>query len=95
MATEQQVDAFQALCESYGVEDIEDVEQLPKVEVEDALGYVAESIRILRSSIQVPLIGFAGAPFTVASYMVEGQSSRDLKKTRQWMRRAPDISRLP
>ena len=42
--------------------------------------FVAQGIRQLKSQLQVPLIGFCGAPFTVASYMIEGKTSRDLKK---------------
>jgi uroporphyrinogen decarboxylase len=63
---------------------------LAKINVREELGYVAEAVRNLRQELSVPLIGFAGAPFTVASYLIEGQSSRDLKRTKQWMLREPD-----
>ncbi|HTW97742.1 MAG TPA: uroporphyrinogen decarboxylase [Acidimicrobiales bacterium] len=43
----------------------------------DDAPYVAETVRILAGELDVPLIGFAGAPFTVASYLVEGGPSRD------------------
>lgn len=49
------------------------------------LQFVSEGIKRLKKSLKVPLIGFCGAPFTVASYMIEGKSSRDLKRTKQWM----------
>lgn len=49
------------------------------------LQFVAQGIRQLKSQLQVPLIGFCGAPFTVASYMIEGKSSRDHKATKRWM----------
>jgi uroporphyrinogen decarboxylase len=68
----------------------DDVRKLPRPAAGEALGYVAEAVRLLRRSLQVPLIGFAGAPFTVASYMIEGGSSDDLKRTRQWMRGDPE-----
>lgn len=66
-----------------------DIEALPKPDIEDKLGFVFEGIRILRQDLKVPLIGFCGAPFTVASYMIEGGSTRDFKKTKQWMLRDP------
>lgn len=65
-----------------------DVESLPSPDI-SKLHYVAEGIRLLRGQLQVPLVGFCGAPFTVASYMIEGKSSRDLKRTKQWMFRDP------
>jgi uroporphyrinogen decarboxylase len=66
-----------------------DVEALPKIDVCEKLHYVANTIKYLKPQLQVPLLGFSGAPFTVASYMIEGGSSRDLKKTKQWMLREP------
>jgi uroporphyrinogen decarboxylase len=66
-----------------------DVSLLPKVEMQDALDYVVQGIKLLRSSLNVPLIGFCGAPFTLASYMIEGKTSRDMRKTKQWMLRDP------
>lgn len=66
-----------------------DITSLPTPEIESALDFVAKAIKITKSQLTVPLIGFAGAPFTVASYMIEGGSSRDLKKTKQWMLRHP------
>lgn len=53
------------------------------------LQFVADGISRLRKSLSIPLIGFCGAPFTVASYMIEGRSSPDLKKTKQWMFQNP------
>lgn len=68
----------------------QDIETLPKICVEEKLGFVRETVRLLREDLTVPLIGFCGAPFTLASYMIEGGSSRDLKKTKQWMFRSPE-----
>lgn len=65
-----------------------DIANLPPPD-HSKLQYVAQGIRQLKSQLKVPLIGFCGAPFTVASYMIEGKSSRDLKKTKQWMLRDP------
>lgn len=66
-----------------------DVDNLPNINVSEKLHYVAKTIKLLRPQLNVPLLGFCGAPFTVGSYMIEGGSSRDLKKTKQWMLREP------
>lgn len=67
----------------------QDIDRLPIPDVSDALGYVSEGIRYLIPQLKVPLLGFCGAPFTVASYMIEGGSSRDLRKTKLWMLQDP------
>lgn len=67
-----------------------DIHALPRINVEEKLGYVAEAIKLLRGQLNVPLIGFCGAPFTLASYLIEGGSSRDLKKTKRWMLADPE-----
>ena len=56
------------------------------------LSFVIEGIKLLKrgKNLKVPLIGFAGAPFTVASYMIEGESNRELLKTKEWLFRDPD-----
>ena len=58
----------------------------------DALGFVYEAIRLARKSLdgRVPLIGFAGAPFTLASYLIEGGSSRNFLETKRFMYHAPE-----
>lgn len=66
-----------------------DVDNLPNPHVYDSLGYVREGIALLRPQLNVPLLGFAGAPFTVASYMIEGRSSLHLQKTKRWMMAEP------
>ena len=62
-----------------------DVEALKPVEPERQLSSVLNAIRLVKKEIQIPLIGFAGAPFTLASYMVEGGPSKDYAKTRALM----------
>jgi uroporphyrinogen decarboxylase len=62
-----------------------DIDQLPEPCIETSLDYVGQAIKGLLPQLKVPLIGFCGAPFTIASYMIEGKSSRDLRKTKQWM----------
>jgi uroporphyrinogen decarboxylase len=60
--------------------------------VPEALDYVYQAVRLARAALppQVPLIGFAGAPFTLASYMVEGGSSREFAHTKALMYRHPE-----
>lgn len=62
-----------------------DVEALPKVDVNQSLGFVKETIKLLIPELKVPLIGFAGAPFTLASYLIEGGTTKSFKKTKEWM----------
>ncbi|MFO7173079.1 MAG: uroporphyrinogen decarboxylase [Bacillota bacterium] len=69
------------------------VEALRPLEPEESLPYVLEAIRILRRELEVPLIGFAGAPFTLASYLVEGRPSRNFVHTKAMMYRAPEVWR--
>lgn len=66
-----------------------DVEQLGTL-VEADVGYVDEAIRLLRKELTVPLIGFSGAPFTLASYLIEGGPSRHHERTKAFMHAAPD-----
>jgi len=72
------------------VSSLEDVKKLRPVNPEADLSYVMEAIRILRGELsQTPLIGFCGAPFTVASYIVEGGASREFLKTKTMMYSEP------
>ena len=54
------------------------------------IGYVMESIRLLRKELTVPLIAFAGAPFTLASYLIHGGPSRNHELTKAFMHSDPD-----
>jgi uroporphyrinogen decarboxylase len=69
----------------------EDLARLAPVDVSDALSPVFETVGIVRGALdeQVPLIGFAGAPFTVASYAIEGGSSRHFVEVKRFMYSAP------
>jgi uroporphyrinogen decarboxylase len=67
-----------------------DVEALRRTAPEEALGFVLDTVRAVRAALatrspRVPLIGFAGAPFTLASYLVEGRGSRDYVHTKTLM----------
>jgi len=69
----------------------QDIAALRPVVPENDLGGVMETIRLVRSVLKVPLIGFAGAPFTLASYMIEGGHSRHYLHVKQMMYSAPDL----
>ncbi len=73
-----------------------DVEQLRPVNSEEQLGFLGDSIRMVRSELagRAPLIGFSGAPFTLSSYMVEGGKSRDFATTKLMMYEAPETWNL-
>lgn len=75
------------------VRDAKAVDDLRPVNAEEQLGFVGDAIRMVRSEIsgKVPLIGFAGAPFTLCSYMVEGGKSREFKTTKMMMFEAPEL----
>ena len=55
------------------------------------LSFVFEAIRLLKSRLDVPLIGFAGSPFTLAAYLIEGGRSADFRKTKLFMLREPKL----
>src|SRR5215211_2333664 len=62
-----------------------DLARLRPLEPELDTPYVLETCRLLAAELDVPLIGFAGAPFTVASYLVEGRPSRRYARTKALM----------
>ena len=69
------------------VRSIERIDQLRAFEPREALGHVLETIKMLRVALEdrVPLIGFAGAPFTMASYAIEGGPSSNYARTKALM----------
>jgi uroporphyrinogen decarboxylase len=69
----------------------EDLKRLHLFEPEEGLAFVMEAIRLLKAELKVPLIGFTGAPFTLASYLIEGGPSRDLKRTKAILFGQPDL----
>ena len=68
-----------------------DVERLPTVDPAEGLCFVFDAIRLARHALggRTPLIGFAGGAFTVASYLIEGRSSRDFLRTKSLMYEEP------
>jgi uroporphyrinogen decarboxylase len=69
------------------------VDRLRVADAESELGYVMEAIKLLRRELEnkVPLIGFSGAPFTLATYMVEGGSSKNFLNTKIMMYKEPKL----
>lgn len=68
-----------------------DLARLRPLEPDVDLTHVIETVRILVSELDVPLIGFAGAPFTVASYLIEGGPSRTHARTKALMHQDPNL----
>jgi uroporphyrinogen decarboxylase len=66
------------------------IDALRVIEPEDGLGFVLAAIRLLKKELPVPLIGFAGAPFTLASYLIEGGKSANFLKTKRLMLSDPE-----
>jgi len=73
------------------VRDQRGVDQLRIADAEEDTGFVMETIRLLRKELKVPLIGFAGAPFTCATYLIEGGSSKFFYETKKMMYQAPKL----
>ena len=67
-----------------------DVERLPEVDAAAAVGFVYDAVRKARAALKVPLIGFSGAPFTLASYVIEGGGSRNYVHTKTLMYGEPE-----
>ncbi|MHB1446163.1 MAG: uroporphyrinogen decarboxylase [Acidimicrobiales bacterium] len=68
-----------------------DLARLRGLEPEADVPYVIETVRLLVRELEVPLIGFAGAPYTLASYLIEGGPSRDYARTKSLMHADPDL----
>ena len=73
-----------------------DIEALPIPDPEKDLGYVMGAVRTIRRELngRVPLIGFSGSPWTLATYMVEGGSSKDFRKTKAMLYDQPEAMHL-
>ncbi|UJF23725.1 uroporphyrinogen decarboxylase [Suttonella sp. R2A3] len=70
-----------------------DVDGLPFPQMDDELAYVMNAVRTIRSELngKVPLIGFSGSPWTLATYMVEGQSSREFAQAKTLAYQQPEV----
>ncbi len=71
-----------------------DIADLPRPDPNDDTASVMEAVRLIRRDLpaDVPLIGFAGSPWTVATYMIEGGSSRDFKRAKKMLLEYPEQS---
>ncbi len=73
-----------------------DIEALPVVDTERDLPYVLDAVRLIRRELngRVPLIGFSGSPWTLATYMLEGGSSKDFRRSKTLMYNQPEVMHL-
>ncbi|MDM5357564.1 uroporphyrinogen decarboxylase [Peribacillus sp. RS7] len=72
------------------IKSVKDVEKLGELNPEEDIPYVLDTIKLLTTEqLSVPLIGFSGAPFTIASYMIEGGPSKNYNKTKAFMYSEP------
>jgi uroporphyrinogen decarboxylase len=69
----------------------DDLKRLRPLEAETDLAHVLETVRLVVNESDVPLIGFAGAPFTLASYLIEGGPSRTFSRTKALMHGEPEL----
>jgi len=70
-----------------------DLDRLRPLDPDADTGYVVEAVRLAVRELDVPLIGFAGAPFTVASYLIEGGPTKDFVRTKRMMYGDPTLFR--
>src|SRR5579871_5709437 len=68
-----------------------DLARVRPLEAASDMAAMLEAVKILVAELDVPLIGFAGAPFTIASYFIEGGPSRDYERTKALMLGEPDL----
>lgn len=73
------------------VRDQQALDKLIIPDPDESTGFVMETIRLLRKELKVPLIGFAGAPFTCLTYLVEGGSSKVFWETKKMMYTQPEL----
>ncbi len=70
----------------------DDIDALRVVEATEHVGFVADAIRLIKNELtDTPLIGFAGAPFTLAAYLVEGGGSQDFRNLKTMLYSRPDL----
>jgi len=74
------------------ISNIDDVNRIAELDPISDLGYVFDAVKLIRSELngRVPLIGFSGSPWTLATYMVEGKSSREFRKIKTLLYKEPE-----
>ena len=77
------------------IRDQQDIEKLVTANVEESLAYVMQALSLIKSELHgdVPLIGFAGAPWTILCYMVEGKGSKTWDKAKQFCFTQPALAK--
>lgn len=73
-----------------------DVEALPELSMDSELSYVTDAVALIRKELNgsVPLIGFSGSPWTLATYMIEGGGSKDFRRAKAFMYNNPEAMHL-
>ena len=71
----------------------QDVEQLPVLDIARDLPYVTDAVSLIRRELNgsMPLIGFSGSPWTLATYMIEGSGSKDFRHAKEFMYNHPEL----
>jgi len=72
----------------------DEVRRLPRPDVQESLAYVMDAVRLTRRELdgKVPLIGFSGSPWTLATYMIEGGSSKSFSKAKKLIYQEPAVA---
>ena len=80
----------------YTIRQQSDIERLPVLDVNDSLDYVMRAVTSIRKELNglVPLFGFSGSPWTLATYMIEGGSSKDYRYTKGMLYSKPELLHL-
>src|SRR6476619_3798870 len=75
------------------IKSMDDLEALRPIEPEEDVPFVMDAVRIIKREMgdKTPLIGFCGAPFPLASYLIEGKPTREFSRTKAMMYTAPDV----
>jgi uroporphyrinogen decarboxylase len=73
------------------IRDKQGLAKLIDIDASEHVPFVLDTIRILRRELKVPLIGFGGAPFTLATYMIEGGGSKTFLNTKKMMYQDPQL----
>ncbi|WP_201509864.1 uroporphyrinogen decarboxylase [Psychrobacter alimentarius] len=77
----------------YPIREQADLDRLPVLDANDSLDYVMRAVTSIRKALngQVPLFGFSGSPWTLATYMIEGGSSKDYRYTKGFLYSNPEF----